>query len=255
MPTNRRIPAIVCLSMIVSGCTNQELFDNWNNADKTESVLSDMKSPDMANCSNGCPFTWTEDFSGALFLRSEIPSSVWKTASATWVFEHTLSPEDSSSPTVSWALCSRDSHNPKNCTNPLTAGMLSLVSFGGSLNRPFSASAYFHNPTKLSNIQIEIAPAFTNVSCDRASDGCNLDNDPSRNGRAFLIITTIPNGTELKRYRCTSTQCATMENGSTTINPEHVQGIQIRYDRTSSTGTYQYLNITFSKLVITGIAH
>jgi hypothetical protein len=253
MQTNRRIPALVCLSMIVSGCANQDLFDNWNNADMSQPVHPDQRATDMAPCSANCPFTWTEDFSGGLFLRSEIPSSVWKTVNATWVFEHTRSPEDKSSPEVSWALCSRDSHNPKDCTSPLTAGMLSVVSFGGSLSRAFSASAYFHNPTNLSNIQIELT--FTNISCDKVSDVCNLDNNPISNGRAFLIITTVPKNTELKRYRCTSTKCAAMENGSTTANPEIVQGIQIRYDKIPDTATYQYLNITFSKLAITGIAH
>jgi hypothetical protein len=47
MQTNRRIPAIVCLSMIVSGCANEDLFDNWNNADQSESVNPDIRATDM----------------------------------------------------------------------------------------------------------------------------------------------------------------------------------------------------------------
>jgi hypothetical protein len=47
MQTNRRIPAIVCLSMIVSGCANQDLFDNWNNADGSESN-PDGKASDLS---------------------------------------------------------------------------------------------------------------------------------------------------------------------------------------------------------------
>jgi hypothetical protein len=77
MQTNRRIPALVCLSMIVSGCANEDLFNNWSNADKPEPSnpdmrATDMKASDMAQCSPSCPFTWTEDFSGGHFSKIRV---------------------------------------------------------------------------------------------------------------------------------------------------------------------------------------
>ena len=72
MPTNQLLPAIVCLSMIVSGCTNQELFDNWNNVTDGSISNPDGKASDLSTCDGPCPLppVWSEDFSNGLFLNS-----------------------------------------------------------------------------------------------------------------------------------------------------------------------------------------
>lgn len=184
MQTN--IPALVCLSMIVSGCANQDLFDNWNNAGKPETVLSDMRITEMSECRAGCPFSWSEDFSNGLILTGDATASsfsVWKTSAATWILGHSGDPA-AAAPAVSWSMCNRNTNISALCDTPVSAGKLSFISFGGILAAAASAFAYFPQTTTLSNIRIE--PAFTNVSCGKTSDVCNPGNNPISNGRTFF---------------------------------------------------------------------
>ena len=254
MQTNRRIPAIVCLSMIVSGCANEDLFDNWNNADQSESVnpdirATDMKASDMAQCSPSCPFTWTEDFSGGHFQNSDASVSLWKTSAATWVLGHSTDPLESD-PNASWSICVRDNNNTGKCTNTNTQKLtfLGYGRYGGPTSGSYSAIAFFPDLKNTENsaivFQISIVPC---------NDGqfCNKNTNATAKGNSDLTITTVPSNILIKRYSCTSIACAEIDTGPMP-HLRSVQGIRITYSKRAGAANYEYLNFTVDSLTLTG---
>lgn len=263
MPTNQPLPAIVCLSMIVSGCTNQDLFNNWTNADKPESVYPDMQptamtTADMAACMGPCPCplrdVWSENFSEGLFLRSDPSSfSVWKTSAATWILEHFADPSVISvtAPPFSWSLCDRSSDSAWCQSQPPMTAMppdakLSFISFGGKL-RPSSAAAYFPKEIQLSNISIDLSPKI-NPGCN-TTPNCNLAEQPYTD----LIITIIPSNIVIKHFRCSSKNCDPVPTNPIAPTTK-VKGIRITYSstRTDTPVSFDYLNFTVNKLTLCG---
>lgn len=253
MQTNRRIPAIVCLSMIVSGCANEDLFDNWNNADQSESVnpdirATDMKASDIAQCSPSCPFTWTEDFSGGRFQNSDASVSLWKTKAATWVLGHSTDPLESD-PNASWSICVRDNNNTGKCTNTNTQ-KLTFLGYGRPTSGSYSAIAVFYNSETVKNLTTTFLPVP--IECDRSTvTNCNLDLNPETNASSEISISTVPNNTIIKKYLCTSAKCITHADSSVS-NPESVHGIRITYSKKAGAAKYEYLNFTVDSLTLTG---
>ncbi len=256
MPTNQLLPAIVCLSMIVSGCANQELFDNWNNVTDGSISNPDGKASDLSTCDGPCPLppVWSEDFSNGLFLNSNSDKSAWKTAKAAWVLEHTSDPvgdrTDLSKPRVSWSLCDRDTNNTVKCPTDLKPSKLSFVSFGGMELGSYSAVAFFYNVETVKHLTTTFLPVP--VKCDpRTVPNCNLDMNPETNASSEISISTVPNNTVIKKYLCTSAKCTVSEESSLS-NPESVQGIRITYSKRGSSGNYKYLNFAVDSLTLTG---